>query len=478
MSTRLRCGMLVGVTLFAVAFSAGAQQSTSPASGDRVLGTWRGVLASGPFRERLAFVVSRDSAGTLVGVMKSLDQGGQAPATIGVRGDTFSFAIAPEHVMYSGVLTSAGGDSVRGTFTQSGRSFPLTFARATDSTSGSGRPQDPRPPYPYRAQDVTVSSDDGVRLAGTVLIPDGPGPFPAVVFVTGSGPQDRDETIVGHHPFLVIADYLARHGIASLRYDDRGFAKSTGNFAAATSADFSVDAEAAVHFLQRVPGIAKERVGIIGHSEGALVGPMVAARSRDVAFLVLLAGPGMRGDTLSLLQLRALTGSAAPAAQVDAAAATNRRLYAAITGARDSADAAARVRSAKQAILAAMPEDQRAAAGARLDQMIATLLSPWMRYFLRYDSRTALRDVHVPVLALGGSRDLQVPAHENLAGIAAALESAGNKDYRTVELPNLNHLFQTAATGSPSEYPTIDETFSPAVLDLIASWINQRFARK
>ena len=147
---------------------------------------------------------------------------------------------------------------MRGTFTQGDRSFPLTFERG--AAAAEGRPQDPKPPYPYRTRDVTVPSDSGVRLAGTVVMPDGPGPFPAVVFVTGSGPQDRDETLLGHHPFLVIADYLARHGIASLRYDDRGFAKSTGRFGTSTSADFATDAEAAVRFLQRVPGIASDGV--------------------------------------------------------------------------------------------------------------------------------------------------------------------------------------------------------------------------
>ena len=479
MSNYLRRRAYAGSCLLAVAVSASAQQpARSSLAGDGMVGTWRGVLASGAFRERLAFVVSRDSSGTLVGLMKSLDQGAQAPATVAVRADTFSFAIEREHITYMGVTTPASGDTIRGTFTQSGRSFPLTFARGLEATAPATRPQDPKPPYPYRAQDVTVPSVDGVRLAGTVLIPDGPGPFPAVVLVTGSGPQDRDETLVGHHPFLVIADYLARHGIASLRYDDRGFARSTGNFGASTSADFAADAEAAVHFLQRAPGIVSDRVGIVGHSEGGLIGPMVAARSRDVAFLVLLAGPGMPGDSLSLLQLRALAGAAAPAAQVDAMVANNRRLYAAITGARDSGDAVARVLAAKQAILASMTDDQRAAAGPRFEQAVPTLVSPWMRYFLRYDSRTALRNVHVPVLALGGTRDQQVPAHENLAGIAAALEAAGNKDYQIVELPNLNHLFQTAATGAPSEYATIEETVSPRVLDLIASWIDQRFARK
>ena len=219
------------------------------------LGTWQGVLAVGAFRERLALIIRRDSVGTLQGTLRMMDQGGvELPAAVASHGDTLSFTIASQHITYSGVMTTPD-DSVRGTFVQGDRSIPLTFGSSALGSEVVGRPQDPQPPYPYRAEEVTVPSDSGVRLAGTVVMPAGPGPFPAVVFVTGSGPQDRDEALMGHRPFLVIADYLARHGIASLRYDDRGFAKSTGSFETATSADFAADAEAALHFLQREQAI-------------------------------------------------------------------------------------------------------------------------------------------------------------------------------------------------------------------------------
>jgi pimeloyl-ACP methyl ester carboxylesterase len=488
MSNRLRQVACVSACILMTPLAAHALQATQPLPQrlpaarrasedvDRMIGTWQGVLAVGAFRERLAFAISRDSTGALRGTMKALDQGGiEVPAAVIVRADTLWFTIAAEHISYSGTMTAAG-DSVRGTFTQGTTTIPLTIGRSAGGLTSFGRPQDPKPPFPYHTEEVTVPSEASVRLAGTVVIPNGTGPFPAVVFVTGSGPQDRDEALMGHRPFLVIADYLARHGIASLRYDDRGFAKSTGKFATATSADFAADAEAALHFLQRMPGIARDHVGILGHSEGGLIGPMIAARTRDVAFLVLMAGPGMPGDSLSLLQLRRLAGSGAPTAQVDAKVANNRRIFRAITGARDSADAFARVMVVKQEILATLPEDQRATAASRFDQALPTILAPWMRYFLAYDPRVALRDVHVPVLALGGTLDLQVPAKENLSGIDSALKSAGNKDYRVVELPNLNHLFQTATTGAPSEYATIEETIAPQVLELITSWINQRFA--
>ena len=441
------------------------------AAAARVAGTWEGLLGANGMKLRLELVV-RDSAGALTGTMRSIDQGGAvAHANVAAAGDSLTVDVPEWHIGYGGVLTSSG-DSLHGSFTQGGTSMPLAFGRAAAPVPAV-RPQDPKPPFPYTTTDATVESVPGVRLAGTLIMPPGRGPFPAVVFVTGSGPQDRDEALMGHRPFLVIADYLARHGIASFRYDDRGVAKSTGSFDKATSADFSQDAEAAVHYLMHVKGIASNHVGILGHSEGGLIGPMVAARSRDVAFLVLMSGPGVPGDSILLLQGHAIAlAMGTPEDVADRATKSQRVLLEAVAQARDSLDAVARLAKAKDSILAAVPNDRRAAAEKQLDQATTQLLSPWFRYFVRYDPRPALRRVHVPVLALGGSLDLQVPAREDLAAIDTALHAGGNRDYRVEELPKLNHLFQTATTGAPSEYATIEETVAPAALDAIATWIN------
>lgn len=451
------------------ALPANAQQPS------RWVGTWHGTLPAGQ-GVRLALTIQQDSTGALQGLMRNVDSPARAPAVVNISGDTLRFTIAGEHIAFVGVR-DASGDSVRGTFSQ-GVSFPLTLAHsAVDAAALAARPQDPRPPFPYTSRDVSIESVPGVRLAGTVILPDGKGPFPAVVFVTGSGAQDRDEAIEGHRPFLVIADYLARHGIASLRYDDRGYAKSTGNFDAATSADFADDAQAAVGFLAGVPGIASNRIGIIGHSEGGLIGPIVAARSNSVAFLVLLAGPGVPGDSISLLQLRIKTAaSGATPEQTEARVATHAKLLRAIVESKDSAHALTKLHAIKAEILAETPEAQRSLAAARFDQAIPSLMSPWMRFFLKYDPRPTLEKVHVPVLALDGTLDTQVPAKENLAAIDTALKLGGNRDYRIVDFPGLNHLFQHARTGDQSEYVAIDETISPAVLDVIASWITAHFA--
>jgi hypothetical protein len=393
-----------------------------------------------------------------------------------VRGDTITATMAAGNASFTGLLTAR--DTVRGTFIQ-GASFPLVLVRSAAGLPVAARPQDPKPPFPYKATDVSFGSAPNVTLAGTLTVPDGAGPFPAVVLVTGSGPEDRDETVFGHHPFRVLADHLARHGIASLRYDDRGVARSTGDYAHATTADFADDAAAAARFLAARPEIARGRVGVVGHSEGGAIAPIVASRDHDVAFVVLLSAPGVRGDSLLILQSRALlTASGAPPGLIAQAAMMNHRLYGAVAGARDSAEAMTRARAAAEELVASVPGNQQAALRAQLTAAVPPLATPWMRYFMTYDPRPVLRSLRVPVLALGGSLDLQVPPRENLAAIDSALAAGKNPDHTVVTLPNLNHLFQTARTGLPNEYPALEETFAPAALDAVTDWITKRFGRR
>jgi pimeloyl-ACP methyl ester carboxylesterase len=470
----IRATLIVAAIAAPSARIAWAQQPTALAN--RFVGTWVGSLQLPTAHLRMALEVKRDSAGALAGVMTSLDQGNaQIPGKLSEHGDTLVFDMPALKASYTGVM-SATNDSLRGSFAQ-GMSIPLNLGRAA-ALPVLNRPQTPKPPFPYRADDVSFESDAGVRLSGTITMPAGAGPFPAVVMVTGSGPQNRDEELLSHKPFLVIADYLARHGIAALRYDDRGVGKSTGSFAKSTSADFANDAEAAVKYLRSVPGIASDHVGIMGHSEGGLIAPMVAARSKDVAFVVLLAGPGIPGDSILLLQEALIAAaSGTPQAMIDQNTGANRRLFAALKASKDSADAVARLSTISQRMVATLPEGQQAEATRALAAAQTQLVAPWMRYFIAYDPRPALRNIHVPLLALNGTLDLQVPYKANLPAIEAALKEAGNRDYRIVEMPGLNHLFQTAGTGAPTEYSSISETFSPAALDIIATWINAHAGR-
>ncbi len=293
------------------------------------------------------------------------------------------------------------------------------------------------------------------------------------MLITGSGPQDRDETLFGHRPFKVLADFLTRRGFAVLRADDRGVGRSTGRFAGATTEDFAGDAEALVDFLMRQPGIDGMRVGLLGHSEGALIAPMVAARDPRVAFIVLLAGPGVRGDSLMLRQgddMRRAAGFS------DSAIALQHRLSAQvleiIRTEPDTAIAVARARAATRAGLAALPE--RAALGdldRATDEQVRRLSTPWFRWFLAHDPRPVLRQVRCPVLALNGEKDTQVAWEPNLAAIETALREGGDRDVTTRMLPGLNHLFQTADSGSLAEYGRIEETLAPAALEILGEWL-------
>lgn len=356
-----------------------------------------------------------------------------------------------------GVLAAGIAAAAAPALAQSG---PQTLPHAPPPPSPD-RPQTPRPPFPYAAEAVAFDSAPGVRLAGTLTLPEGPGPFPAVVLIQGSGLHDRDETLFGHKPFLVLADALTRRGIAVLRYDKRGVGGSTGKPLEATGEDYAVDAEAAVAFLSGRRDIDAQRIGLIGHSEGGIVAPMVAAGDPKIAFVVMMAGSGVPGDELLVAQnraiLKAMGGSDAAA---DVAEQLNRKVY---DIAKSDASDAEGTRKIEAVLTGAGMAAEQARGGA------AQSASAWVRWFLRYDPRPALSKLRCPVLALDGSEDVQVVASQNLPAIRAALRD--DPDATVLELPGLNHLFQTADTGLPAEYGRIRETIAPAALKLIGDWV-------
>jgi pimeloyl-ACP methyl ester carboxylesterase len=349
--------------------------------------------------------------------------------------------------------------------------------------SGQSRPQEPKPPFPYDEEEVVYNNEkDRVQLAGTLTLPRTKGPFPAVLLITGSGPQDRNESVMGHKPFLVLADHLTRLGIAVLRVDDRGTGKSTGKFIEATSEDFAADALAGVEYLKSRKEIAPRRIGLIGHSEGGLIAPMLAVRSTDIAFIVMMAGPGLTGEEIITRQTRLISQAGGVS---DELIAQNRdvqqRIFAIVKQEKDSVVAEKRIREEIKTfrelagkIQAGSTEEQQKAVNliaVAIESQAKLVVTPWFRFFLTYDPRTALTKVRCPVLAINGEKDLQVPAEENLAAIRQALEAGGNKDYEAINLPNLNHLFQTCRTGAISEYMQIEETISPSALETISKWI-------
>jgi pimeloyl-ACP methyl ester carboxylesterase len=429
-------------------------------------GAWQGVLAVGPTRLRLVVNITRTGAGW-TGTLVSVDQGAQGVPidVVKVDGDRVRLALGKIGASYDARLA---GDQLTGTFTQSGAVLPLELERTTNPPVAKPRPQNPRRPFPYDEIEVGVDNPSaGPRLACTLTEPRGKGPFPGVVLFTGSGPQDRDESLMGHKPFLVLSDAITRRGVAVLRCDDRGIGKSTGTFAGATTLEFASDALAAVAALRARPEIARAHVGLAGHSEGGAVAAIAAARSKDVAFIVLLAGAALPGDQILDLQrawLEKETG--ATDAQVAESKAIWDRVYAIIKAEKDDGVAKKKLR----AIYDGLPSSVRAdLEQGGFDAAVKQVLSPWFRAFLSLDPRTFLAQVRVPVLAINGELDRQVPAGANLPEMKKAL--AHDNDVTIRELPGLNHLFQTAKTGSPNEYASIDETMAPSMLALVSDWI-------
>lgn len=441
-------------------------------------GRWEGAIALNGARLRLVLRVGTSARGTIA----ALDSPDQLANGIHVQdlardGQSVSFAVPAVKGTYHGTL-SPDGSQLAGTWSQP--TLPATqldFARTKLTAVGQppARPQTPKPPFPYKVENVGFDNtvEANVHLAGTLTLPEGKGPFPAAVMITGSGAQDRDETILGHKPFAVIADYLTRRGIAVLRFDDRGVGKSTGDYANATSADFATDANAAADYLATRPDIRHDAIGFIGHSEGGMIGPIAMASNSRIAFLVMMAGPGTNLDQLMLSQRRLIGSQMGQSElQLDHAEPIMKAVLEAVkNGATPEAG-----REAARAVLTPAAMTLLGAPGANPDTVLDQFAGPWFSYFLKYDPVPNLRRIKVPVLALDGSLDRQVPPEANLAAIKAAL--ADNPDATTVELPGLNHLFQTAKTGAVGEYADIPETVAPIALQTMGDWLVKRFLRK
>jgi len=393
---------------------------------------------------------------------------------VAFKDDTLTVDAPMINGQYQAVFS--GDSTLTGTWTQLGRKYPLDLKKNAAPVTFN-RPQEPVKPYPYKEEEVTFrNSVENFDLAGTLTLPEGPGPFPAVVLITGSGQEDRNETVFAHKPFLVIADYLTRNGIAVLRYDDRGVGGSKGNAANATSLAFADDAAAAVSYLLGRPEINSKKIGLAGHSEGGLIAPIVASKNNNIAFIVSLAGPGVSGyDILSKQTRDILAASGSSEKEIEEAWATNSNLFKIIMAQPDQRKAAKEAMEwySKDLDSKGLTPDERRDKMAAFAQGIGQVNNPWMRYFLSTDPAVFWKEVKCPVLALNGDKDLQVNNEQNLPAIKAAVISGGNKKVKTVILPGHNHLFQHCTTGAPEEYTTIEETFSPEALDIITNWIKK-----
>ncbi len=365
-------------------------------------------------------------------------------------------------------------EQIEGTFTEGVNALKLILKRSEIKIENTvKRPQEPVKPYAYKEEEVAFNNQKaGISLAGTLSLPNKPGKFQVVILISGSGPQDRDETFYGHKPFLVLADYLTRQGIAVLRYDDRGAGKSTGDHSVATTKDLASDVMSAIEYLQSRKDIDVNKIGLIGHSEGAIIAPMVANLSKKVAFIVMLGGTGIPGDEVSLHL--AIINRGFPVADENAYKTAIRKAIKIAAANKEVTTIKKELRiHYNEAIVPMLKPIINS--DAKMEEIITNLIeirtSAWNRYFYNYNPADELKKITCPVLALNGSKDTQVQAKINQEAISNALAKGNNKDYLVQELPGLNHLFQECKTGDMNEYSKIEQTIAPFVLAQISEWI-------
>lgn len=453
--------------------------SASLAQNEKILGDWYGVGDINGTKLRLVFHINQEN-NRLNATMDSPDQ-----MVFGTPTDTVSFAdgellikVNSIQLTYQGKLNDNG--RINGRILQRGiLDIPVTLGRKPVEAVKPERPQEPKPPFDYQVLEVSFKNTRGGHsLAGTLTIPDTTQQYQAVVLISGSGPHDRNEEMFGHKPFWVIADYLTQKGIAVLRYDDRGFGQSTGNYAEATTIDFANDAMAAVNYLKSRPDIDPRKIGLIGHSEGGMIAPVVASRDKTIDFIVLLAGPGTTGREVFETQ-QVLIGEAKgiPPAFVQKTSDDIKIIIDAVVNHDNPEESAEVISDFINSELDRLPKEQVEAMGgraAKIKENLSIYNNKWMRTFLRFNPTDYLVQVDCPVLALNGTLDLQVSCQENLEAIESALTSGGNTNYRAIPLEGLNHLFQHAKKGIPDEYGKITETFAPQALEIMGRWIKEQ----
>jgi hypothetical protein len=476
----LKLFTLAMVTLLYITFSAAIAQTSADSS---IVGLWQGTLDAGGTKLRIVFHIAKAEDGKFVSTLDSPDQGasGIPVSSTTVSGDSVVLTVIAIGGSYNGRISS-DKSAIEGKWSQGGASLSLQLNRATTEVK-INRPQEPKPPFPYKAEEVSYENTiQKIKLSGTLTLPDSRGQFPAVILITGSGPENRDEAILGHKPFLVIADYLTRRGIAVLRVDDRGIGGSTGSTMNSTTADFSTDVLAGINFLKKRSDINSHKIGLIGHSEGGIIAPLVASQSKDVAFIVMLAGTGLPGEEILRMQTRLIEeADSTPKEKISQDVRHIEKICSIIKSGKDSIAIADQLRSYLKSTIAEWGADFLKSGmdpEKAIDNQINQFDLPWFRYFITYDPIPALEKVKCPVLAIDGTLDLQVPPKEDLEKIEEALRKGGNNHATIKLMPGLNHLFQDAKTGSPNEYAKIEETFSPTALKVMGDWIENNIGLK
>ena len=428
---------------------------------DRLHGLWLGVMeVTEQMSIQLAFDIGPDSTGNISALMNVIEQNAfDIPMnSCIIEGDSLHIRFDQAGILYDGIYLH-DQEIIQGIYSQGGGRFTLDLSRVDELPLIVNRPQTPVRPFLYKEEEVKFNNvKAGISLAGTLTLPESGSDFPALILIAGSGRNDRDETEMGH--FLLLSDYLTRNGYAVLRYDKRGVGESEGDYGAATTFDFADDTRSAVRYLETRPEINHNKIGLIGHSEGALIAPIIAAdKNERIAFIIMMGGIGVSGAELLLEQAEIISRiNGIPEDQIFFATETNRALYeVAVSKGSDS-------------LLAGKMKEIQPELN---DNMAGLLLSPWFRTFLAIDPDEYLSKISCPVLAMNGEKDVQCPPEQNLPAIEQSLKKAGNSNYQVETLPGLNHLFQTSETGSPYEYNQLEEIMAPFALELILSWLNE-----
>jgi len=465
--------ILITLILILVFFT-DSVSAQNPGFKNTLTGSWLGKLKTGAIELRVVFNLSVMGNDSLIATLDSPDQGAKniKLGLVTLSGEALKISAPALMGEYNGTMKN--DTLIEGTWKQAGNTMALNLVKLKKAFSVN-RPQEPKPPFTYTSQEVTFINDKfNIKLSGTLTIPSGNGPFKTVILITGSGPQNRNEELLGHKPFLVIADYLSRNGIAVLRYDDRGVGSSQGNYSDATSADLATDAEAAFNLLKNYPKINNKEIGLMGHSEGGLIAPIVVASNPGIGFIVSLAGPGVTGQQIIMRQSQEISIlSGMKESAIRETTEMNKKLYAVLRKEKDNKKAEIKIITLyrKHIEKKKLSKEDTDKAVNQLKMSFGANQYTWFRYFITTDPATFWKNVKCPVLALNGENDLQVSARENLSAIEKALKSGGNRNVKIIRLPDLNHLFQHCTTGLPAEYGSIEETFSPGALKIISDWI-------
>lgn len=461
--------------------------------GQSITGNWEGSLNVQGTSIPIIFHIYKDSTANYTATFDSPKQNAfnLACSNVIVVKDSVFLMMQLIKGKYSAKLNGAF-DQLTGVWQQGSASLPLDMKRTSDVATEKkvNRPQTPKPPYPYKSEEVTYfNADKSIQFGATFTVPlPEPGVeyfrapvYPTVILITGSGQQDRDETIFNHKPFAVMADYLTRQGIAVLRVDDRGIGKTSGNFSISTTADFEKDVETGIEYLKTRQDVDTGNIGLIGHSEGGMIAPMVAAERKDVKFIVLLAGPGVKiSELMEQQNVDVMAGAGISKKDLDQFRLLYKELLALILKNNDTATAkhlAADAfkkwqegKSASTVMNTTGVKDEKSML-IYINSLVAEFNKPWFNYFLKFNPADYLSKVNCPVLALNGEKDIQVAVIENLEAIQGVLAKTNNRKYKTKLMPGLNHLFQHCKTCTVNEYAELEETFDMETLKIISDWI-------